>query len=67
MTIIIKKTLKKKNNVIFLIFSLKTYIVGTRKNHLAEAVLMRPNNHCFGSEIKKLGIPLQTPVFPNIK
>ena len=30
---------------------------------IAEAVLMRIYNLCFGSKIRKIGIPLQTPVF----
>ena len=34
--------------MIFLIFLLKTLVVGTRKNHLAEAVLKSTHNLCFG-------------------
>ena len=30
---------------------------------LTEAVLTSTHNVCFGSKIRKLGIPLQTPVF----
>ena len=45
--------------LIFIIFSLKTYIVGT----LNEAVLTSTHNVCFGSKIRKIGLPLQTPFF----
>ena len=41
----------------------KTYIVGTCWNRLTEAVLMSTHNICFGSKVRKLGIPLHTPVF----
>ena len=40
------------------IFSLKSYIVGK----VCEAVLTSTHNVCFGSKIRKSGIPLQTPV-----
>ena len=48
--------------LLFFLFLLKTYIVGTRYNCLAEAVLTSPNNLCFGAKIRKIGIPLHTPV-----
>ena len=38
--------------MVFLIYFLKT----------AEAVLTSTHNLCFGSKIRKIGIPLQTPV-----
>ena len=44
--------------LIFSIFLLKTLIVGTHWNHLAEAVLTSTNNLCFGSKIRKIGICL---------
>ena len=58
-----------RKKMIFLIFLLKTYIVGTCCNRLAEAVLTRTHNVCFGSKIRKLGIPLQTPFYyaPNFE
>ena len=56
----LKILLKKKK---FKQISLKTYIVGTRYNRLCEAVLTSTHNVCFESEIRKLGVPLQTPVF----
>ena len=43
---------------IFLTFLLKTYIVGTRQNRLGEMVLTSTQNICFGSKIRKLGVPL---------
>ena len=45
---------------IFLIFLLKTYSVGTRQNRLGEMVLTstHSDNICFGSKIRKVGIPL---------
>ena len=47
----------------FLIFLLKTYIVGTRYNGLGEAALTSTHNVCFESKIRKnIGIPLRTPV-----
>ena len=45
-----------------LICLLKTLIVGTRLNCLAEAVLTSTHNVCFGAKIQKIGIPLHTPV-----
>ena len=45
--------------MILLIFMLKKLIVGTHLNRLAEAVLTRTHNLCFGW---KIGIPLYTPV-----
>ena len=41
--------------------------MGTRYNHLAEAVLTSTHNLCFGAKIRKIGIPLQTPVLLYIK
>ena len=38
--------------------------MGTRNNRLADAALTSPHNLCFGSKIRKIRIPLQTPVFP---
>ena len=46
-----------------LIFLLKTYIVGARDNHPAEAVLTSTHNVCFGSKIRKIGKTMQTPVY----
>ena len=43
------------------LFLFKTYIVGTRSNRLAEAVLTSAHNVYFGSKIRKVDIPLQTP------
>ena len=51
--------------LIFLIFLLKTYIVGTCQNR-REAVLTSTHNVCFGSKIRKLGIPLHTAFFFSI-
>ena len=53
----ILKILQRKK-MIFLIYLHKPYIVG-----LVEAVLTSTHNVCFGSEIRILGIPLQTPFF----
>ena len=39
---------------------LKTLIVGTLSNCLAEAVLTSTHNSCFEPKIRKLGIPLHT-------
>ena len=36
--------------------------MGIRKNRLAEAVLTSTHNLCFGAKIRKIGIPLHTPV-----
>ena len=49
-------------NLIFLIYLLKTLIVGTCENHLTEAILRSTHNLCFGSKIRKVGIPLHAPV-----
>ena len=46
----LKILLEKKR--MFLIFLLKTYIVGTRQNRLAGAVQTSARNVCFGSEIR---------------
>ena len=55
-----KQKLKISSEIvlIFLTFSLKTYIVGY--------TLEPPSRHnvCFKSKIRKLGIAMQTPVFP---
>ena len=48
--------------LIFFLFLLKTEIVGTRENRLAEAVLTSTHNLCFGAKIRKIGVPLHTPV-----
>ena len=37
--------------------------MGTRQNRLAEAVLTRTHNLCFGAKIRKIGMYLHTPVF----
>ena len=42
-------------------FLLKTLIVDTRWDRLGEAVLTSTHNLCFGSKIRKIDIPLQTP------
>ena len=49
--------------LIFFLFVFKTLIVGTRQNRLAEAVLTCTHNLCFGAKIRKIGIPLHTPVY----
>ena len=36
--------------------------MGTRSNRLGEAVLTSTHNLCFGAKIRKIGIPLYTPV-----
>ena len=46
----------------FLTFSLKTYIVGTRLNRLAEAVLTSTHNVSFGAKIRK---SRYTPAYPS--
>ena len=51
---------KKKD--IFLIFA-QNIDCGTRQNRLAEAVLTSTHNLCFGAKMRKIGIPLHTPVF----
>ena len=64
----------------FMTFLLKTMIVGSCSNHSAEAVLTCTHNLCFGSKIKKLGIPqfyyikvgfkgvfISRTCFPNVK
>ena len=45
--------------LIFLIYLLKSLIVGTCQNRLAEAVLTSTHNVCFGTNtcIRKIGIP----------
>ena len=48
---------------IFLIFA-QNIDCGYTLEHLAEAVLTSTHNLCFGAKIRKIGIPLQTPVFP---
>ena len=39
-----------------------TLIVGTRYNCLVEAVLKSSDNKCFRAKLRKIGIPLYTPV-----
>ena len=51
------------NILIILILSLKTYIVGTCKNRLAEAVLTSTHNVCIRSKIRKLGAPCKPQFF----
>ena len=36
--------------------------MGTRENCLVEAVLTSTHNLCFGTQIRKIGIPMYTPV-----
>ena len=48
--------------MIFLIYLIKTLTVGTHESHLGEAVLTCTHNLCFGAKIRKIGIPLHTPV-----
>ena len=48
--------------VIFFSYFCSKQIVGTHLNRLAEAVLTSTHNLCFGAKIRKIGIPLQTPV-----
>ena len=47
----------------FLIFLLKTLIVGTCQIHLGEAVLLSTHNPCFGPIIRNIGIPQHTPFY----
>ena len=54
-----KKISRKKD--IYNIFA-KPLIVGTRLNRLTEAVLTSTHNLNFGSAIRKIGIPMDTPV-----
>ena len=49
---------QRKSFAIFLIFAQNIDC-----GYLAEAVLTSSQNLCFGSKIRKIGIPLQTPVF----
>ena len=51
---------------IFFLFLLKTLIVGTRKNHLSEAVVMSTHNLCFRAKIRKNVYPCK-PQFYYIK
>ena len=39
------------------------YSLEPPRHRLAEAVLTSTHNLCFGSKIRKIGKPLQTPVF----
>ena len=41
-----------RNSLIFLVFLLKTLIVGTHQNRLSKAVLMSTHNLCFGAKIR---------------
>ena len=55
----------RKILIVFIVW-LKTYIVGTLKNRLAEVRGSNEYPQCklrFGSKIRKIGIPLQTRVF----
>ena len=52
---------KNEKKLTFFLFWLKTYIVGTRKKRLGEAVLTSAHNLCFEAKIRK-GIPPHTPV-----
>ena len=52
------KIFNKKNSDIFLIFAQNIDCGYT----LGEAVLTSTHNLCFGAKIRKIGIPLQTPV-----
>ena len=47
----------RKNLIFFLYF-----LVHVRTNRLHKAVLMSTHNLCFGAKIRKIGIPLHTPV-----
>ena len=49
--------------LICLIFLLKTLVVGTRYNRLAEVVLRSTHNLCFGTQIRNIRIPPHIPVF----
>ena len=51
----------RKKNDIFNTFAQKIHC-GYTLEPFAEAVLTSTHNVCFGSKIRKLGIPLQTPV-----
>ena len=54
---------KKKNLIILIIFAQNNH--RTHLNCLAEAVLMSTHNLCFRAKIRKIGIPLYTPVLQN--
>ena len=56
-----KEYFQQKMFDIFLIFA-QNIDFGTRQNRLAEAVLTSTHNLCFGANIRKIGIPLHTPV-----
>ena len=48
------------HDIVFTDFATAKNLLGKR---LSEAVLTVTHNICFGSKIRKLGIPMQTPVF----
>ena len=50
-------------NVIFLLYSLETEIVGTFKNRLVEALLTGNHNLCFIAEIRKIMYTPANPIF----
>ena len=52
--------------MIFFLFLLKTWIVGSRYNRLSEAVLTSTHNLCFGAKIRKKVYPCK-PQFYYIK
>ena len=49
--------------MIFFLFLLITWIVGTRKKRLGEAVLTSTHKQWFGVKLRKIGLSLQTSVF----
>ena len=51
----------EKKMIFFLLLHI-TLIVGTGKNRLGEAVLISTHILCFEARIRKIGIPLYTPV-----
>ena len=57
-----------KNFDIFLIFAQNIdcgYTIEPPRHRLAVAVLTSTHNLCFGAKIRKIGIPLHTPVLLN--
>ena len=40
-----------------------TFLIILLKTLIAEAVLTSTHNLCFGAKIRKIGTPLQTPIF----
>ena len=62
-----KNEVLDKKNLIFFIFLLKTYTVGTRWNRLTEAILTSTQNLCFGQKYEKNNVYSCKPQFYYIK